>query len=344
LESLGVFNPFWPTVAKLTAKGHVTRMVLRPSSKSAPQSHSPAERTRPHPAPRLDAAMACDTAFRVIARRGLKDLTANHAATCEGGAGALHHMRIALTRLRTAISFFSPMVAGPQRTRIRDELKWLNAHLGVVRDLDVAIERLRKINKQRQQAADDRSWQRERAASQRHLARVLRSTRYQRLVKSLSTWVEKGSWSTRAGKRAAMQRACPIAEYSAHKLARWQEKLIRKSHKLQDFGIKKRHRLRLLNKKLNYAIGSVADLIPNDETPKHRAMVKYLRKAQKALGQLNDDARGRSLAPTVGRGGIRASQPFLSPKREQRLLRSAATAYKKLAELKPLRLRDRGNS
>jgi CHAD domain-containing protein len=344
LESLGVFNPFWPTVAKLTAKGHVTRMVLRPSSKSTPQSHSPAERTRPHPAPRLDAAMACDIAFRIIARRSLKDLTANHAATCEGDAGALHHMRIALTRLRTAISFFSPMVAGPQRTRIRDELKWLNAHLGVVRDLDVAIERLRKINKQRQQAADDRSWQLERAASQRHLARVLRSTRYQRLVKSLSTWVEKGSWSTRAGKRAAMQRACPIAEYSAHKLARWQEKLIRKSHKLQDFGIKKRHRLRLLNKKLNYAIGSVADLIPNDETPKHRAMVKYLRKAQKALGQLNDDARGRSLAPTVGRGGIRASQPFLSPKREQRLLRSATTAYKKLAELKPLRLRVRGNS
>jgi CHAD domain-containing protein len=121
-------------------------------------------------------------------------------------------------------------------------------------------------------------------------------------------------------------------------LTRWQEKLIKKSRKLRDFGTKKRHRLRLLNKKLNYAIESVADLISNNETSKHQATMKYLRKAQKSLGQLNDDARGGSLATTVGRGGAGASQPFLSPKREKRLLRSATTAYKKLAELKPLRI------
>jgi len=281
--------------------------------------------------------MACDTAFRIIVRRGLKNLTANHAATCEGDADALHRMRIALTRLRTAISFFSPMVAGPQRARLRDELKWLNAHLGVVRDLDVAIERLRQTDKQRP-TADHGSWSRERAESQRHLARVLRSIRYQRLAKSISTWVEKGSWSTKAGKRAARQRACPIAEYSAYKLARWQKKLIQKSRKLQDLDTKERHRLRLQNKKLTYAIESVAELISSREISKQQATVKYLRKAQRCLGHLNDDARGRSLALTVGRGVERAVQPFLTPKHEKRLLRNAAAAYKKLAELKPLRI------
>jgi CHAD domain-containing protein len=281
--------------------------------------------------------MACDTAFRIIARRGLKELTANHAVTCEGDAGALHRMRIALTRLRTVISFFSPMVTGPQRARIRDELKWLNAHLGVVRDLDVAIERLRDIDKRRP-AVDYGSWNRERAESQRHLARVLRSIRYQRLVKSISTWVEKGSWSTKAGKRAAKQRACPIAEYSASKLARWQKKLIQKSRKLRDLDTKQRHRLRLLNKRLTYAIEAVADLISSGEISKQQATVKYLRKAQKCLGQLNDDATARSLALTVEQSGERAAQPFLTPKHEKRLIRSAATAYSKLAELKPLRI------
>jgi CHAD domain-containing protein len=315
-------------------------MVPSPLAKPAAKSHSPAERTQPRrrqPAPRLEAAMACDAAFRVIVRRSLKDLTANHTATCEGDADALHRMRIALTRLRTTISFFSPMVAGPQRARIRDELKWLNAHLGVVRDLDVAIERLREIDKRRP-AADYGSWNRERAGSQRHLARVLRSMRYQRLVKSISTWVEKGSWSTKAGKRAARQRACPIAEYSASKLTRWQNRLIRRSRKLRELDTKERHRLRLLNKKLNYAIDSVADLISSREISKQQATVKYLRQAQKCLGQLNDDARGRSLALTLGRGGDWASQPFLTPKHEKRLIRSAATAYRKLAELKPLRI------
>ena len=81
--------------------------------------------------------MACDTAFRIVARRCLKDLTAHQAATREGDVDALHNMRVALTRLRTAISFFSPMVADSKREGVRRELKWVNAHLGVVRDLDV---------------------------------------------------------------------------------------------------------------------------------------------------------------------------------------------------------------
>ena len=281
--------------------------------------------------------MACDTAFRIVARRCLKDLTAHHAATRDGDADALHDMRVAITRLRTAISFFSPMVAGPQRTRIRDELKWLNAHLGAVRDLDVAIERLKKIDKQRP-PADYRPWEKERAASQRHLARVLQSVRYRRLIKSASDWVERGSWSTRAGRQAATQRTRPIAEYSARKLTRWRKKLIKKSRNLRGLGTRKLHRLRLLNKKLHYAILSVADLISNNQISKQRATMKFLRQAQKSLGQLNDDAMGRSLAASMGKGGAQASQPFLSPKREKRLIRSAARAYKKLAELKPLRI------
>jgi CHAD domain-containing protein len=281
--------------------------------------------------------MACDTAFRIVARRCVKDLTAHHAATREGDADAVHHLRVAITRLRTATSFFSPMVAGPQRTRIRDELKWLNAHLGAVRDLDVAIERLKKTDKQ-DPPTDYRSWERERAASQRHLARVLQSLRYRRLIKSVSDWVERGSWSTKAGKLAATQRAYPIAEYSVRKLTRWRKKLIKKSRRLRDFDIGKLHRLRLMNKKLHYAIESVADLVSNNEIAKQQTTVKYLRKAQKSLGQLNDDARGRSLAATVGQGSAQAAQPFLSPKREKRLIQDAVTAYKKLAELKPLQI------
>ena len=246
-------------------------------------------------------------------------------------------MRIALTRLRTAIAFFSPMVAGPQRTRLRDELKWLNAHLGAVRDLDVAIEWLKAIDKRRPQA-DHRSWSRERAASQQHLTRVLRSARYRRLVKSISRWIERGSWSTKKGRQAAKERACPVSEYSARKLTRWREKLIKRSHELRDLGIKKRHRVRLLNKKLSYAIESLADLVSHGEISRQQAMLKVLRKAQKSLGQLNDDARCRSLAATLGEGGLQESQPFLSPKRERRLIRTAAAAYERLAELTPFQI------
>ena len=247
-------------------------------------------------------------------------------------------MRIALTRLRTAILFFSPMVDDPERTRIRDELKWLNAQLGSVRDLDVAIERLKAVSKQRPQAMSHyEHWNEKRADSHRHLARALRSARYRRLIESLFSWVENGPWSIKEGKQAAQERAMPIATYSARKLTRWEERILKKRRKLPKMGTKKRHRLRLMNKKLCYSIEAFEDLFPDKNFSKQQASLKYLRKAQKSLGQLNDDANGHSLATALQGNGVQAPLEFLSAKREKRLIRTAAAAYRKLAALKPFR-------
>jgi CHAD domain-containing protein len=278
--------------------------------------------------------MACDTAFRVVARRYLVDLTTNHDATCRGDPVALHQMRIALTHLRTAILFFSPMVADATQTRVRIELKWLNAHLGVVRDLDVAIERLRAIDKRRPQAIPHyRAWTAKRAEIHRHLARALRSVRYQRLVKSTFDWIERGPWSISKGKQAVLMRASPVAAYSLRKLARWQENLLKKSRKLAKMSVEKRHRVRLLNKKLSYSIGSFEDLFPDKKFSRQQTALTHLRKAQKSLGQLNDDARGHSLATALEREGVRVPLQFLSQEREKRLIREATAAYRKLAAL-----------
>jgi CHAD domain-containing protein len=308
---------------------------MSPAPKSASNIVSLAEPARQrHPAPRLNAMMACDTAFRVLARRYLDDLSANHEATCSGDPVALHQMRIALTHLRTAIVFFSPMVADTGRARIRDELKWLNTHLGVVRDLDVAIERLKTVKKQQPQASDyTRSLNEKSGGRHRALARALRSARYRRLFESTSDWVENGPWSTSKGKQEAKERASPIAAYSADKLARWQKKLLKKSRKLLKMDAEKRHQLRLLNKKLSYSIESFEDLFPDDRFLEHQTALKHLRKAQRSLGQLNDDAKGHSLATALQRRGVRVSLQFLSSKREKRLLRTAAAAYRKLAAL-----------
>jgi len=286
------------------------------------------------PPPRLNAMMACATAFRVIARRYLGDLSANQEATCKGDPAALHQMRIALTRLRTAIWFFSPMVTDSQQTRIRDELKWLNAHLGAARDLDVATERLQAVDKkQPQDAPYYRAWNDKRANSHRLLARALRSARYRRLVKDASSWIENGPWSIKRGKQAAKERASPVGEYGAEELTRRLEKLLKKSRKLVKMDAEKRHRLRLLNKKLSYSIGAFEDLFPDKRFSKLQAGLKHLRKAQRSLGQLNDDERGRALAATLQRDGAHAPWHFLGPKRKERLLQTAAEAYRKLAAL-----------
>lgn len=263
-------------------------------------------------------------------------MTANHEATCGGDPIALHQMRIALTRLRTAILFFSPMVDDPKRARIRDELKWLNSQLGTVRDLDVAMERLTAgPGKRPQAAAYYRSWNEKRADSHRHLALALRSARYRRLIENLSGWVENGPWSIKKGMQAAHQRALPIAVYGVNKLTGWREKLLKKCRKLPDMNERKRHRLRLLNKKLCYSIEAFEDLFPDRRFKRQPAALKHLRKAQKSLGQLNDDAKGHSLATALQQDGVYPDLQFLSPKREKRLLRTAIAAYRKLAGMKP---------
>jgi CHAD domain-containing protein len=279
--------------------------------------------------------MACDTAFRVVARRHLENLCANQEATCNSDPTALHQMRIALTHLRSAILFFSPMVDDAVRDEIRDELKWLNTELGAVRDLDVAVERIKSLNKKRPHALPAfQSWNEKRAEGHRHLARMLRSVRYRWLIEQASAWIENGPWSTKQGKLAAMERAAPIGVYSADKLREWEEKLLKKSRKLRKMGTKKRHGLRLLNKKLTYSIDSLEDLFSEKNFAKQKTALKQLRKAQKSLGQLNDGARGHALAAELKQNGVQTPMRFLGPKREKRLLKKAAKSYHKLDALK----------
>jgi CHAD domain-containing protein len=306
---------------------------MSPSPKSGGKGASRSKRVL-RSRPRLNPVMACDSSFRVVARRCLADLAADHAATCTGDAEALHQMRVALARLRATISFFSLMVADSQRKQIRAELKWLHGQLGAVRDLDVAIGRLETSGKRR--PYDYRFWKAKRVQSHRDLARALRSASYRRLIEHVSGWIESGPWSTGETKHAAKKRTCPIAAFSARKLMRWQEKLLKKSRKLRNMSAKKRHRLRLFTKKCYYSTEFSRDLFRNKELFRQQAAVNYLRQAQKALGQLNDDAKGQSLAAALQRDGVRASLQFRGRKREKRLIARAAAAYRKLAALKPL--------
>jgi len=65
-----------------------------------------------------------------------------------------------------------------------------------------------------------------------------------------------------------------------------------------------------------------------------------LRRAQKSLGQLNDDARGQTLAASLNEAVPEAGIRFLDRKREKKLLRTASTAYRKLDGTKPFRSSD----
>ncbi|KJC34171.1 hypothetical protein UB31_38865 [Bradyrhizobium sp. LTSP849] len=290
---------------------------------------------------RLSPGMACDTAFRIIARRHLDAVLAQHDGTCRGDPDALHQIRIALTHLRTAIRFFSPMVDDALRSKVWAELKWLNSQLGMVRDLDVAIERI--VAESRDELAviaELQHWDEKRAESHRLLARALQSARYRRLVEETSAWIESGPWSTRRSKEAIGLRRCSLSNHATTQLMEWERTLLRKARKLSKLDVEKRHKLRILNKRLTYSIESLEDLFSDTSLTKQKSILKQLRKAQRSLGQLNDDARGRTLAASLNGAGPEAGIRFLNRKREKKLLQTASTAYRKLDKAKPFRSSD----
>jgi CHAD domain-containing protein len=305
-----------------------------PTGKLASRARPARPAQRSAPKPHLNGAMACDTAFRIVARRHLDALSANQEATCRGDLTALHQMRVALTHLRTTILFFSPMVEDAIRDEIRDELKWLNGELGAVRDLDVAVERVVSLDKKRPEALSAvGAWEEKRTEAHRSLARTLRSVRYEWLIEQAAGWIENGPWSTKKGKDAAAERAAPIGLYTLDKLEEWEDRLLKRSRRLRKMGTKKRHRLRLLNKKLTYSIDSFEDLFAEKKFSKQKTALKHLRRAQRSLGQLNDDARGHEIAEELQRSGVQTAPRFLRPKTKKRLLKKASKAYRKLDKL-----------
>lgn len=290
---------------------------------------------------RLSPGMACDTAFRIIARRHLDAVLAQHDGTCRGDPDALHQIRIALTHLRTTIRFFSRMVDDARRPEIWTELKWLNSQLGMVRDLDVAIERVvAETGDELSVIAELRHWDEKRAESHRLLARALQSARYRRLVEQTSGWIESGPWSTRRSKEAIRLRRTSLADHAMAQLTAWEKTLLKKARKLRKLNVEKRHKLRLLNKRMTYSVESLEDLFADESLTKQKSILKQLRKAQKSLGQLNDDARGQTLAASLNEIVPEAGIRFLDRKREKKLLRAASKAYRKLDKAKPFRSSD----
>ena len=86
--------------------------------------------------PELSPGMTAGRAFTLIGRACLRHLVSNVPAMMERDGSALHQMRVALRRLRAAISLFSPVVGDDRAGAIKSELKWLAQEFGPARNLD----------------------------------------------------------------------------------------------------------------------------------------------------------------------------------------------------------------
>src|SRR5262249_37397063 len=101
---------------------------------------------KPQPIKAAPVALTPDSsrqaAFQAIAQACLNQLVRRTPAMKEGDAEGLHQLRVALRRLRAAISLFADMLVDPQTQVMKTEFKWITGELGPARELDVFIKQV----------------------------------------------------------------------------------------------------------------------------------------------------------------------------------------------------------
>ena len=265
-------------------------------------------------------------------------------------------MRVALRRMRAAISLFSDMLADPQTDEMKAEFKWLANELGPARELDVFVRRVVKP------AADGnpngpgmavltKEFRQKRADAFVRAQAALDSARFRALILATAEWIESGDWTRNADDLASALRERPIAGDAAEELRRRRKQLLKKGARLNEMDPQRRHKLRIQAKKLRYATEFFAGVFPGKKAVRRREdFVAALEQLQDALGDLNDIAVHEGLTERLVNGhdaigkrrGSRAKKAFaagrLSGREEARIasvLKDAERAYGVFAMAKP---------
>jgi len=306
---------------------------------------------------RLEESATAGSAFQTVARACLQQLLSNKTSALVGDREALHHMRIALRRLRAAISVFSRVVTDGQTPRIKSGLRWIAHQLGPARDVDVFIADV--LDPLRDHGRRDRgvsrlrrAFERRRTTAYAQVASSVRSRRFRRLELELAQWIEAGRWLTNQSVSATRRRGEAVTPLIVRALARRRRKLRKAGRRLTRLSRRRRHKLRVRAKKLRYIVEFSAGLFPGKKHAKrYAAILSALEALQDSLGALNDLARrgavshgvsvvqseaarltGSGLAPNPIASLV---NPVAQQERVDQLLAEAVIAYRHFCTRKP---------
>lgn len=236
--------------------------------------------------------MTAAAAFQSIVGGCIRHLTENEECLLSTGAAeAVHQIRVALRRLRSAMSLFGPLIADPETDALKDELRWLLQQLGPARDTDVFLSEIIEpvvavFSGEPALAALHQAITDENTEHYRTAHTALYSPRFTALLLNLGRWIEGGDWLASTSDEASPLNR-PIESLAASMLERRDKKLRKGGRKLHKLSAEDRHAVRLLGKKLRYALEFFAPLYPDK---RGRKTLEALSNLQERLGVLNDIA------------------------------------------------------
>jgi triphosphatase len=265
-----------------------------------------------HAAPvELTADMTVEDALGTIIRQCLDHLAPNEALVLqEHDAAALHQMRVALRRMRSAFSVFRPLLPPAQYGLFVAEIKWLAGILGAAREWDVFLGEL--VGPVRGYFAHDAGLDAldsaargRRALSYAAASEAVASARYTNLLLRIGGWLDGKGWRQQPVSERSAALLGPVVALADRLLAERRKRVLRRGAHFARQTPARRHELRVDLKKLRYATEFFRSLY--DRKPVQRYL-RRLTELQAALGHLNDVASAADLAARL-KGDSRAEMP-----------------------------------
>ena len=264
----------------------------------------------------LKRGMSARQAFQRIAAACLRQWTGNAAVLrAARRPEALHQMRVALRRLRTALKLFEPVVADADYPRLVGELNWLAAELDQGRDIDVLIaETFRpaaaRFHDQTGMAGLGERLLKARTKAYDRMLGVLDQPRYLVLVLDMAAWIETGRWADPADPVHGPLADAPVEDLARAGLDKLRRQIRRRGRRLKTLDPERRHKLRIRAKRLRYALEFFGDLYEGRTGAGkggREAMLGALKALQDGLGLLNDMKVARDKGLAIAESGGRAA-------------------------------------
>ena len=240
-----------------------------------------------------------------------------------------HQTRVAIRRLRSALSMHKDMLAGEQLSAMRSAFRDLGATLGEARDLDVLAARM-------EGSAYLEPVEQARRAAYERVAQALKSQRTRALLLDFSQWLSFGDWMVAAGTQTLRQ--APARDTSSQILSRQFRKVRKAGRHFETLDVSGRHDLRKMAKRLRYAVEFYAPLFDDKRGRKRqKRLLDALEALQDALGALNDLAGAPQTITRLDLGADAASQiaGHVGEDKKDDLLAKAARAHEAIRAAKP---------
>ena len=146
----------------------------------------------------LTPDMNVGQAFQAIVRACIRQFRLNEPLLSPAAPEPLHQARVAMRRLRSALSLFKAVVADPQMERLKERLRDVSVDLGTARNLDVYLADVVRPETEHTGdpggAAFAAQMERQRVEAYARLAATLGAPAFRILMLDLLEWVEAGLW------------------------------------------------------------------------------------------------------------------------------------------------------